>query len=215
MLHMKSLLTSMKRGGSTKQVPHAAAFSILLAGAIIALIAAFVLSVEETLLLKNPDTVLSCSFNLVLNCATVMQTWQASVFFGVPNMFFGLMAFPVLITVAVAALWGGASYKKGFLLALNAGVLLGTLFAYWLFFNSVYAIQVLCPWCLVVTFTCTMMLAAVTHITLKENLLGLSTKANKKVQTYLKSGYHQLIVASWVVLMIVLVFLKFGADLFA
>ncbi len=191
------------------------AFIVLFVGAVLALIAAFVLSIEEIHLLKDPDAVLACSFNLVLNCATVMQTWQASVFFGIPNMFIGLMAFPVLVTVAVAALWGGASFKPWFLRALNIGVLLGTIFAYWLFFNSVYVIQVLCPWCLIVTFSCTLMLAATTHITLRKNLIGLQKKTNEKVQNFLRGGYHQLIVASWIVLMIALVFLKFGAELFA
>lgn len=192
-----------------------ASFAVLLTFAITALIAAFTLSNEEIQLMKHPDAILSCTLNLVLNCATVMKTWQASVFFGIPNMFIGLMAFPVIITVAVAYLWGGARYKKGFLLAMNIGVLLGTIFAYWLFFNSLYVIQVLCPWCLVVTFSCTMMLAASTHITLRENVLRLKEKANEKVQKFLKGGFHQLIVASWIVIMVALVFIKFGVALFA
>ena len=192
-----------------------ASYWVLFAFAIVALIAAFVLSMEKIHLLTNPDAVLSCTFNIVLNCATVMQTWQSKVFFGIPNMYIGLMAFPVIITVAVAALWGGAKYSKRFLLALNIGVLLGTIFAYWLFFNSVYVIQVLCPWCLIVTFSCTMMLAASTHITLRENILGFKSTTNEKIQKFLKSGYHQLVVASWLVLMVALVFIQFGAALFA
>lgn len=98
---------------------------------------------------------------------------------------------------------------------MNIGVLLGTIFAYWLFFSSLYDIQVLCPWCLVVTFTCTLMLAAVTHIALRQNVFGLKKPANDKVQKFLNAGYHQLIVASWIVLMIALVFIQFGASLFA
>lgn len=196
-------------------IAHKTSWYVLFFSAVVALAAAFVLSVEEIHLLKTPDATLSCTFNLVLNCATVMQTWQASVFFGIPNMFIGLMAFPVIVTVAVAALWGGAYFSRNFLLAMNGGILLGTIFAYWLFFNSVYVIEVLCPWCLVVTTTCTLMFAASTHITLKENHLRVSKKANKAVQTFLEKGYHQLLVASWIVLMTALVLLKFGADLFA
>lgn len=191
-----------------------AGYYVLFAFSLTALIAAFVLSLEEIHLLKEPDAVLSCTFNLVLNCATVMQTWQASVFFGIPNMFIGLMAFPVIVTVAVAALWGGARFNKGFLRAMSVGMLFGTIFAYWLFFNSIYDIQVLCPWCLVVTFSSTMMLAATTHIGLRENIWDLTKKQNDKVQKFLKGGYHKLIVASWLVLMIALVFIQFGAALF-
>lgn len=192
-----------------------ASFWVLLIFAATALIAAFTLANEEIQLMKHPDAILSCTLNLVLNCATVMKTWQASVFFGVPNMFWGLMGFPVIITVAVAALWGGAQYKKGFLLAMNIGILLGTIFAYWLFFNSLYVIQVLCPWCLVVTFSCTMMLAASTHITLRENILKFKKTTNEKIQKYLNGGYHQLVVASWIVILVALVFIKFGSALFA
>lgn len=190
-------------------------FWVVLAFSVTALIAALVLSVEKIHLLNNPDAVLSCSFNVVLNCSTVMQTWQASAFFGIPNMYIGLMAFPVLITVAVAFLWGGARFNKGFLRLMNIGVLLGTIFAYWLFFSSVYVIQVLCPWCLVVTFSCTMILAAVTHLGLRENIWNLKKAANDRIQKFLKSGYHQLVVASWLLIMFALVYLKFGAELFA
>jgi len=191
------------------------AYILLFIFAITALIAALVLSVEEIHIIKNPDAVLSCTFNVVLNCATVMKTWQASVFFGIPNMFIGLMAFPVLVTVAVAYLWGGARFNKGFLRAMNIGLLLGTIFAYWLFFSSLYAIQVLCPWCLIVTFSCTMMLAAAVHIGLRGNIWNLKKGTDAKIQKFLTAGYHKLMVASWIVLMIALVILKFGADLFA
>jgi len=191
------------------------AYIVMLVGAVLALIAAFVLSLEKIHLLQNPDAILSCSFNLVLNCTAVMQTWQASVFFGIPNMYIGLISFPVIVAVAVAALWGGATFNKGFLKATNIGVLLGTLFAYWLFFNSLYAIQVLCPWCLIVTFSCTLMLSAITYINLRENTWNFSNTVNDKIQKFLKGGYEQLIVASWIVLMVVLVVLKFGDALFA
>jgi uncharacterized membrane protein len=210
---MFNLFKNTKKEDAQKM--YRAAFSVLLTFAITSLIAAFVLSIEKIHLLNDPDAVLSCSFNLVLNCSTVMQSWQSTVFFGIPNMYIGLMAFPVLITVAVAALWGGATFNKGFLRLMNIGVLLGTIFAYWLFFNSLYDIQVLCPWCLVVTFSCTMMLAAVTHLTFRQNAWGLKKDLNEKVQKFLKAGYHQLVVASWVVIMIALVFIQFGAALFA
>lgn len=198
-----------------KDTSHRTSFMVVLAFATTALIAAFVLSLEKIHLLKDPDAVLSCSINIVLNCSTVMQSWQSSVFFGIPNMYIGLMAFPVMITVAVAYLWGNARYSKSFLRAATIGVLLGTIFAYWLFFQSLYAIQILCPWCLIVTFSCTMMLAALVHIGLRENIWNLKSSLNNKVQTFLKKGYHQLIVASWIVLLIALVYIKFGEALFA
>ncbi len=192
-----------------------ASFWVIFAFGLTALSAALVLSVEKIHLLNNPDAVLSCSINLVLNCSTVMQTWQSAVFFGIPNMYIGLMGFPVLVAVAVGYLWGGARFNKGFLRAMTIGVLLGTIFSYWLFFQSLYAIQVLCPWCLIVTFSCTMMLAATMHIGLRENIWNFKKDVNEKIQKFLKNGYHQLVVAIWVVLMVALVVIKFGEALFA
>ena len=194
---------------------HKKSFWVLLVFATVALIAAFVLSLEKIHLLQEPDAVLSCSFNVVLNCSTVMQSWQSTAFFGIPNMYIGLIAFPVLITVAVAALWGGARYSRNFLRTMTVGVFLGTVFAYWLFFSSLYDIRVLCPWCLVVTVSCTLMFAATLHIGLKENIWNIKKKTNAVVQNFLKSGYHQLVVAAWLVLMVALVFMQFGAALFA
>ncbi|MDB5186929.1 MAG: hypothetical protein JWM07_401 [Candidatus Saccharibacteria bacterium] len=187
-------------------------FGTMLAFGIVGLIASFVLAVEEFHLLKDPATVLSCSFNLVLNCSTVMQTWQATVF-GFPNMFIGLMAFPVVIVVAALGL-AQARLPRWFYMYANLGYLLGAIFAYWLFFNSLYDIQVLCPWCLIVTFSTTILLATITSYNLQKNTFDLDQKRNKLVQRFLKKDLHKLVIASWIVLMVVLVVLKFGDALF-
>lgn len=184
----------------------------MLAFGIVGLIASFVLAVEEFYLLKYPDAVLSCSFNLVLNCSAVMKTWQASVF-GFPNMFIGLMAYSVVITVATVALVG-AMLPRWFWLTVNVCYLLGALFAYWLFFNSLYVIEVLCPWCLIVTFATTILLATITHYNLRENTFRLNKSANEKVQGLLAKDVGKMITAGWIVLMIGLVFVKFGDSLF-
>jgi uncharacterized membrane protein len=142
-----------------------------------------------------------------------MQTWQATVF-GFPNMFIGLMAFPIVIIVAALGL-ARVQLPRWFYLYANLGFLLGAIFAYWLFFNSLYDIQVLCPWCLIVTFSTTLLLATITSYNLRENNFNLSKVRNKQVQAILDKDFHKLLVASWIVLMIVLVFLKFGDALFA
>src|SRR5687767_8480764 len=85
-----------------------AIFITILVAASVGLIASFILSVEKIHLLMQPDAILSCTVNLVLNCATVMKTWQSNLF-GFPNPFIGLMAYSVLITLAVGYL-AGARY---------------------------------------------------------------------------------------------------------
>jgi len=187
-------------------------FGFMLLGGIAALAAAFVLTLEKFHLYEDPNAVLSCSINVVLNCTTVMQTWQSHVF-GFPNMLIGLIAFPVLITIAVLGL-SGVKFPRWFLIAASIALLLGTIFAYWLFLSSVYVIQVLCPWCLIVTTSMTIMFSTFLHYNLKENTFRLKEKLNHRVQNFLKGGYHQMIVLSWIALMVVLVFLKFGEALF-
>lgn len=187
-------------------------FGLMLVCGIIGLIVSFILSVEKIHLLEQPDATLSCSFNLVLNCSTVMQTWQSSVF-GFPNMYIGLMAFPVVITVAVVALTG-ATLPRWFWRTAHVCYGLGLLFAYWLFFNSVYDIRVLCPWCLVITFTMTILFEVMTRYILRQNVWGLKEAANSRLQAFLDKDVDKLIVASWIVLLVALIFLQFGADLF-
>lgn len=188
-------------------------FGVLLAFGIIGLIASFVLAVEEFHLLKNPDAILSCSFNLVLNCAAVMKTWQATAF-GFPNMYIGLMGFPLVIMIALLGL-SKVQFPKWFLIGAEGGIVFWTIFAYWLFFNSVYVIGVLCPWCLVVTFSMTMLSAAITRYNLLHNTFGFSKKMNKKVTQFLASDFDKVIVAGWLVLLAALVIVRFGESLVA
>lgn len=196
-----------------RDAPHQTVFLIMLVFGVIGLITSFILSVEEIHLLLNPDAALSCTINLVLNCSVVMQTWQAQVF-GFPNMFIGLMGFPIVITIALLGL-SRVAFPRWFAIGMEIGILFWTLFAYWLFFNSVYVIQVLCPWCLIVTFSMTMLLGASTYYTISKNSFRLAAKPLAAVRKFIDKGYYQLIIASWVVLMIALVIIKFGSDLFA
>jgi uncharacterized membrane protein len=192
---------------------HRLIFSIMLLGGIAALAASFTLTLEKFHLYEDPDALLSCSFNLVLNCTTVMQTWQSQVF-GFPNMVIGLMAYAVVVTVALAGLVG-VKFPRWWLIVQNVGFGLGLIFSYWLFFQSVYDIQVLCPWCLIVTTATTLIFSSMLHYNLKENTFKLAKKTNERVQRFLKGGYHQMIVLAWLALMVVLIFLKFGEALFA
>jgi len=186
--------------------------TMLVAG-IFAFLAAFVLSVEKVHLLQNPDAVLSCTVNLVLNCASVMKTPQASLF-GFPNSFIGVAGFAIVIAVAMGGLLK-VKYSRDYLVTAQFFYGLGLLFSYWLFFQSVYVIQVLCPWCLVVTFMTTIIFEALLRMNLRRNNFSLSKTANAKVQKFLDKDFDRLIVAAWIVLLIALVLGKFGDALFA
>lgn len=188
-------------------------FWIILLAAIGGLTASFVLTVEEFHLMQNPNAILSCSLNIVLNCATVMKTWQSHVF-GFPNMLIGMIAYPAAISLAIFGLCG-VKIPRQLLITAEVIATLGALFSYWLFFNSVYVIQVLCPWCLVVTFVTTLIVASITHHNLRQNTFGISKSSNQRIQNFVKKDYDKLITASWIVLLVGLVILKFGDSLFA
>lgn len=209
---LKTFKERLLRRTNTKQTDRTV-FTLMLIAGIIALAAAFTLTVEKFHLYEEPDAVLSCSINIVLNCSTVMQTWQSEVF-GFPNMIIGLMAYAVVITVAVIGLTG-AKLPRWFWVAANTGFALGLIFSYWLFFQSVYAIQVLCPWCLLVTASTTVIFSTMLHYNLKHNNFSLKKELNDRVQAFLDGGYHQMVVLAWLALMVALVIVKFGADLFA
>lgn len=188
-------------------------FGTMLVFGIVGLVASFILSVEKIHLLQDPSAELSCSINVVLNCASVMETWQSSLF-GFPNPLIGLMAYPVVITLAVAGL-AGVRFPRAFMFAAQIGYGLGLIFAYWLFFESVYVIQILCPWCLFVTVATTILFETLLRYNLRENNLYLSKNAHKKALALLKKDYDKVFVAVWLLVMTVLVFIQFGEGLFA
>jgi uncharacterized membrane protein len=120
---------------------------LAVAGAV-GFVAAFVLAVERIALLKDPEYVPTCSFNPVLSCGSVMQTWQAEAL-GFPNPLIGIAAFAVVTTIGVVLLTG-ATLPRWFWLGLEVGTFLGVVFVHWLIVQSLYSISALCPYCVVV-----------------------------------------------------------------
>jgi uncharacterized membrane protein len=188
-------------------------FTSMLIGAILSLLASFVLSVESFQLAKNPDAELSCSVNIVLNCATVAKHPSAEML-GFPNSYFGMIAEPIVITVAIAGL-AGVRFPRGFMFAAQVGYTLGLIYAYVLFAISFFIIQALCPWCLLVTLTTTLVWFAITRYNIREKNLYLSSKTNKKLERFIEKDYDKFIMAVFIALMIGAILVKYGDGLFA
>ncbi len=108
-------------------------------------LASWVITLDKFLLLEDPDFKPACSLNPVVSCGNVMQSEQAAAF-GFPNPMLGLVAYGVVVCVAVGML-AGARYRGWFWLGLSAGQLFGTSFCAWLMFQSLYRINALCLWC--------------------------------------------------------------------
>lgn len=188
-------------------------FGTMLAGALLSLLAALVLSVESFHLLKDPNASLSCSVNAVINCASVMKYEDANLF-GWPNSFLGLMTEPIVITVAIAGL-AGVRFPRAFMAAAQVGYGLGFLFALWLFTQSLYVIGSLCPWCLLVTATTTLVFFSLLRYNLRENNLYLNKAWHKRTLGWLEKDYDKFLAALLLAGMLVLIFLRFGDSLFA
>ncbi|MGN7155451.1 vitamin K epoxide reductase family protein [Dietzia cercidiphylli] len=121
---------------------------LLTIGSVIALVASFQLSLDKIRLLENPDYMPACNFSILMSCKSVINSEQGSVF-GFPNPFIGLVGYAVLIAIGVAAA-SGVRFPRWYWV----GALLGLTFAagmvHWLAYQSIFSIQVLCPWCMVV-----------------------------------------------------------------
>ena len=187
-------------------------FANMLIGAVLSLVASLVLSIEAIHLAQNPNAVLSCSINSVINCATVSLHPSASIL-GFPNSFLGLIAEPVVITVAIIGL-AGVVMPRVFMVAAQIGYTIGFIFAYVLLYFSFFIIRALCPWCLLVTLTTTLVFFSMTRYNIKYNNLYLPKKLQKQLKRLVDSNYDRLLMWTLIVIIISGIIVKYGADLF-
>ncbi len=188
-------------------------FTSMLIGSLLSLLAAFVLSVEAFHLAKNPDASLSCSVNVVLNCATVAKHPSAEML-GFPNSFFGMMAEPVVITVAIAGL-AGIKFPRRFMQWAQVGYTLGLLYALYLFGISFFIIQALCPWCLLVTLTTILVWFSITRYNIREKNLPFSKSLQHTLHEYTKKDYDKVVMLGLIVVIIAAIIVKYGDGLFS
>lgn len=184
----------------------------MLVASIASLWASFVLSVDAIVLAKNPGADLGCNLNSIISCGTVGTSWQASAF-GFPNAFLGLIAEPVVITIAVASL-GGVKFPRWFMLGAQTVYLLGFLFAYWLFFQSMFVIGALCPWCLTVTVATTLVFFEMTYINIRDDNLYLPRRIKEFAQGAVRANFDLLLLVIWLLVLVLLIVLKYGYALF-
>lgn len=106
------------------------------------------LVLERLALYADPDYVTSCDISPFVSCGEVFRTWQAALF-GFPNPLIGIVAFAVVLTTAMA-LFSGARFSRWYWLGLQTGVTLGFMFVVWLWSQALFAIHILCLYCMVV-----------------------------------------------------------------
>ncbi|WP_227423027.1 vitamin K epoxide reductase family protein [Pengzhenrongella sicca] len=187
-------------------------FGTMLFSACLSLLASFVLSVDAIELARDPSASLSCDINSVISCGAVGLSWQASLL-GFPNAFLGLIAESVVITVAVASL-GGVRFPRWFMFSAQVVYTIGLLFAYWLFAQSMLVINALCPWCLLITLSTTLVFSTLTHFNVREDNLYLPRGLQRRAAEFVRSDSDLFVVATWLVLLVALILAKYGAAIF-
>ncbi|MGY4645527.1 vitamin K epoxide reductase family protein [Cellulomonas sp. URHB0016] len=176
----------------------------------IGLYTSFVLSIEAITLAGDADAVLGCDLNEVISCATVAKSPQASLF-GFPNAFLGIAAEAVVITVAIAMI-GGVTFPRWFMLAAEAIYTAGFVFAIWLFYEAWAEIGALCPWCLLITLTTTVVWAGLTRICIRDGHL-LPGPRGAPLRRFVASGNDWFVTIAFLVVIAILVVAKYGSSL--
>lgn len=178
---------------------------ILVVGGFLGLFAAFVLTLEKIALLKDPSHQLSCSLNPVLSCGPIIMSDQASAF-GFPNPLIGLFCYGIIITVGMA-LFAGATFKRWFWLGLQAGTIFGLAFVHWLAFESIYRLNALCLYCLLVWIVTIPMFWYTTLYNFKTGVIATPKSLRTVVEFAQK--HHLDILVAWYLLFVVAILVRF------
>lgn len=160
--------------------------NVLIFGSLMGILCSFLITIEKINLIANPSYIPSCNINPFISCGSVMKTPQASLF-GFPNSLLGILGFSIMLTVGMAEL-AGAKFKKWFWVTAEIGITLAVIFVYWLFYQSVYRIGALCPYCMVVWAVTIPMFWYLTLYNLEEKNIILWKNQEKFVFKLKKNG---------------------------
>ncbi|WP_431218815.1 vitamin K epoxide reductase family protein [Leifsonia xyli] len=172
---------TMAERASTPQVSRVLAWWLIAAG-VIGLGAAFLLTLDKLTQLRDPNAQLTCSFNVLIGCATNLASWQGSLL-GFPNPLLGLMGWTATIAAGVAALAARDGLARWFWLLFNAGVALAFALVVFLITSSLTVLHVLCPWCMVTWAITIPTFWAVTLGNLRNGTIPLPERARRVCRT--------------------------------
>ena len=179
---------------------------LLTIGGAIGLFSAAYLIVEKVRFLEEPDKALSCDINAFVSCGGVINTDQASVF-GFPNPIMGVAGFAIVLLLGVLIV-ARVQLPAFIWLGLQAGAVFGIGFVTWLQSQSIYEIQKLCPWCMVVWSVMIPIFVWLTARNLRVFLPG------NPVSRFV-GDWTLLINILWYVAVIAAIWFQFGSDLWA
>ena len=151
-------------------VPRVLGVLLAVAG-IIGFIAAFELTLDKFIVASNPDAPLSCNVSILVGCSKNLLSWQGSLF-GFPNPILGLAGWTATIVVG-AGILSGARFARWYWLCFNLGVAGAMALVVFLIGTSIFALNILCPWCMLTWSVVIPTFWAVTLYNLKSGTIPL------------------------------------------
>ena len=136
----------------------------------VGLVASAALVIERVNVASDPDYVPSCSINPLLTCTSAMLSPQGELF-GFPNPLLGVAGFPIVVATG-AALLAGARMQRWYWTGMWLGGLGALVFMHWLIVESLFSIEALCPYCMVVWAATIPLFAVVSAYALPRGALG-------------------------------------------
>ncbi|RLP11911.1 vitamin K epoxide reductase family protein [Propionibacterium australiense] len=146
----------------------------MIVSGLLGLFVSFKLSIEAWELAGDPGLELACDINERISCVTVAQTWQATLL-GFPNAFLGILFEGIVLAISVATV-AGVRFPRWYMRCAEALYTVALLFALWLFTQSYFVIHALCPWCLLITVTTTLVWAGLTRMNVRDHVLPSSAR---------------------------------------
>lgn len=179
---------------------------LLVIGGIIGLVASLILTHDTLAISQNSHYIPSCNLNPVLSCGNVINS-PGDKIFGLPYPFYGLVVFPVLITIGVSMV-AGAKFKKWYWITFQALITLGTIGAYYLLLKSIYKIHSLCPFCLLIDVVTTILFWYTTLYILDNKIFTVSNTKLNIVCKWIRKHYLDLLIL-WFMIVIGLILKHF------
>lgn len=172
---------------------------IMIAAGALGLLASLLLTHDKISVLQNPDYNPFCNINPIFSCGSVMQTEQASLL-GLPNTVFGIMGFTALITLGFL-LAAGAELKRWLWRTVQLAASAGVVFMHYLFFQGVYRVNAICPWCFLTWMVVIPLFWYITLYNLREGHISLG---NKKLNAFLQRHHGDILVVWYGIIFMIL-----------
>ncbi len=196
----KKTNTINKKGLKALTLEKAYPYIVLVAG-LLGLYASFILTIDKIKLLKDPSFIPDCNINPIFSCGSVMKTQQAEVF-GIPNTLFGIIAFSMVVAIAVTLLFG-ARMKPWFWRLFTLGIAGGVAGVVYLFFQGIYRINAICPYCALTWLVVIALFVYTLAWTIRQGYLVFPGRL-KRVGTFISANHTGIILLTYILIAVLL-----------